>query len=170
MIAGKLMLILVDYGPVVTLKTTIFILGKLAAATYFNAIHWLPTYFSEVKAMKNKTDKTKIFYDGNCVICDWEISHYQRIAPHLFELLDISDASFDAAKYGFSPKALEVDMHVLTPDGELKIGVDAFAHIWSRMPKFQLAHKLISLPVVNPLAKVGYKAFTIVRPYLPKKK
>jgi predicted DCC family thiol-disulfide oxidoreductase YuxK len=116
--------------------------------------------------MKNKT---KIFFDGNCVVCDWEISHYQRIAPHLFELIDISDPHFNADQFGFSPEALNIDMHVLTPEGELKIGVDAFAHIWSRIPKLRFANKLINLPLVYPAAKIGYKIFTKVRPYLPKK-
>jgi len=112
--------------------------------------------------------KTKIFFDGNCVLCDWEISHYQRVAPELFELLDISDPTFDATKYGFSPEALSIDMHVLTPQGELKIGVDAFAHIWSRIPKFRKLEKLIRLPVIYSLIKLAYKVFTKVRPYLPK--
>jgi len=114
-------------------------------------------------------NKTKIFYDGNCVVCDYEISHYIRVAPELFELLDISNPAFDSVKYGLNPKALEVDMHVLTPEGEVKIGVDAFAHIWSRIPRYKLADKLIRLPGIYSLAKIGYKGFTVIRPYLPKK-
>lgn len=113
--------------------------------------------------------KSKIFVDGNCVVCSWEISHYKRIAPELFELVDISDPSFDAAKYHLSPKAVNVDMHVLTPEGELRVGVDAFAHIWSRIPRLNLADRLIRSPIVYPLAKMGYRLFTVVRPYLPKK-
>jgi len=115
-------------------------------------------------------NKTKIFVDGNCLVCDWEISHYKRIAPELFDLVDISDSDFKASSFGLSLKAVNKDMHVLTPEGELKIGVDAFAHIWSRIPRLQPAEKLISLPVINPMAKFGYKIFTIIRPYLPKKK
>lgn len=103
------------------------------------------------------------------MVCSWEISHYKRIAPELFELVDISDPSFDAAQFGLNAQSVNVDMHVLTPDGELKVGVDAFAHIWSRIPKLNFADKLIRLPIVYPLAKIGYKLFTVVRPYLPKK-
>jgi len=114
--------------------------------------------------------KSKIFVDGNCLVCDWEISHYKRMAPDLFDLVDISDPEFDASSFGLSLIAVNKDMHVLTPEGELKIGVDAFAHIWSRIPKFQTAEKLIASPIVNPMAKFGYKIFTIMRPYLPKKK
>ena len=113
--------------------------------------------------------KTKIFVDGNCVVCDFEVSHYKRIAPDLFDIVDISDASFDAAKFGWTAEAVNKHMHVQIPTGEVKIGVEAFAHIWSRIPKYSLANKVIRLPGVNSAAKVGYQIFAAVRPWLPKK-
>jgi predicted DCC family thiol-disulfide oxidoreductase YuxK len=110
--------------------------------------------------------KSKILFDGNCVVCDLEISHYKRLAPDLFELIDISSPSFDAARYGLTKQDVDRDMHVLTPEGELCIGVDAFAHIWSRLGRYRKLAPLINYPC----AKAGYKVFTKVRPYLPKKK
>ncbi len=114
-------------------------------------------------------EKSKIFVDGNCIVCDMEISHYKKIAPDLFDMIDISDPTFDASKYGLKNLDVQKNMHVLTPSGELKIGVDAFAHIWSRIEKYNLASKFIKVPVINELAKVGYKIFATVRPLLPKK-
>lgn len=114
--------------------------------------------------------KTKIFVDGNCVVCDMEISHYNRIAPGLFEVIDISDPSFEASRFGLTAQAVNKNMHVMTPEGEVKIGVDAFAHIWSRIEKYRFAAKLIGLPVVRTLARAGYWMFTVVRPFLPKKR
>lgn len=113
---------------------------------------------------------TKVFVDGNCIICDMEISHYKRIAPELIEIVDISHPDFDASKYNLTAEAVNKNMHALTPEGDLKIGVDAFAHIWDRIDKYNFAAKLIRKPIINPLAKVGYKAFTLIRPLLPKKK
>lgn len=115
------------------------------------------------------TNKTKIFVDGNCIVCDLEISHYKRIAPEAFDIVDISDKSFDAAKFGLTADAVNKHIHVQTPEGEMKIGVDAFAHIWSRIPKYAVANKLVKLPGVNSLAKVGYAGFATIRPWLPKK-
>lgn len=120
--------------------------------------------------MPEKNNKTQIFVDGNCIVCDWEISHYKRIAPDLFDLVDISDPAFDAQKYHLNAEAVNRDMHILTPEGEIKVGVDAFAYIWSKIPKLKPAQKIILFPTIYPFAKIGYKAFTIVRPYLPKKK
>jgi predicted DCC family thiol-disulfide oxidoreductase YuxK len=113
--------------------------------------------------------KTKILYDGNCVVCDLEISHYQRMAPTEFELIDISQKDFDAAKFQLTGREVIKNLHVITPEGELRIGVDAFAHIWSRIERYKFATKLIKNALVNPVAKVGYAVFTVIRPYLPKR-
>ena len=119
--------------------------------------------------MSDSTNKSKIFYDGNCVVCDMEISHYKRIAPDLFELVDISAPEFKAEAFGFNAKDVDRDLHVLTPDQKLVVGVEAFAHIWSRIPKYRRLEKLIHLPVISPAARAGYKVFTVIRPWLPKK-
>lgn len=99
-----------------------------------------------------------------------EISHYKRIAPDLFELIDISSPDFNAPSFNLTAEAVDKNMHVLTPDGELRIGVEAFAHIWSRIPKYKWASQLIQAPGIHLAAKAGYKVFTVIRPYLPKKK
>jgi predicted DCC family thiol-disulfide oxidoreductase YuxK len=114
-------------------------------------------------------NKTKIFFDGNCIVCDSEVSRYKRMAPDLFEIVDISAVGFDAAEYGFDQNKVEFNMHVLTPTGELKIGVDAFAHIWSNFDNLKWAAKVIKYPLIYSLAKLGYWAFAHSRHLLPKK-
>lgn len=115
------------------------------------------------------TEKTKILVDGNCIVCDFEISHYKRIAPDLFEIIDISGPAFDATRYRLTAEAVNKHMHVLTPEGETKKGVEAFAHIWSLIPKYRFASKVIKWPVIHGLAKIGYRIFADLRPLLPKK-
>jgi predicted DCC family thiol-disulfide oxidoreductase YuxK len=117
--------------------------------------------------------KSKILFDGNCIVCDLEIMHYKRIAPDLFECVDISSADFDAKAYGVTKSAVDQDMHVIIPGGRLVIGVDAFQHIWMRLgqsrPIFRLMSQAIRLPILYPSAKVLYRSFTKIRPLLPKK-
>lgn len=113
--------------------------------------------------------RSKIFVDGNCIVCDFEVSHYKRLAPELFDIVDISNPSFDASAHGLTTEAVNKHLHVQTPQGEIFKGVDAFAHIWSRIPRYQFAYKLVNLPVVKTLAKLGYAVFGEVRPWLPKK-
>lgn len=113
--------------------------------------------------------KSKILVDGNCIVCDWEISHYKRMAPHEFEIVDISDKNFKASAYSLENDAVQKHLHVIDPNGKLHIGVDAFAHIWSRIPRYSWALRAITLPGIYSLAKVGYWGFANLRPFLPKK-
>jgi predicted DCC family thiol-disulfide oxidoreductase YuxK len=113
--------------------------------------------------------KSKIFYDGNCVVCDIEIGHYKRIAPNEFDLVDISAPDFDAAKFGFDSKDVNREMHVMGPDQTVHVGVEAFRHIWSRIPKYQWLSGLIGQPGIRSVAGVGYQMFSKIRPYLPKR-
>ena len=124
---------------------------------------------SAANPSQNST-RSKIFVDGNCIVCSAEISHYKRIAPESFDLVDISDSNFDAKAFGLTPEAVNKHMHVLTPDNQVLKGVDAFAHIWSRIPRYNWAEKAIGLPGVNRLARIGYEIFAVARPLLPKKR
>ena len=112
---------------------------------------------------------TQIFFDGNCIVCDLEISHYKRKYPALFEIVDISAQDFDADRFGLNREAVNYHMHVKTPEGQVLKGVDAFAHIWSRIPKMQWASRLVLSRPLKPLAAVGYEVFARNRKYLPKR-
>ena len=113
--------------------------------------------------------KTKILFDGNCIVCDSEIAHYKRLAPGIFELVDITSSDFDAAKYGLTSEAVQLHMHVMTPEGHILMGVDAFSHIWSLLKYYKLAAKAIKLPLVYSAAVLGYHTFAKYRHLLPKK-
>lgn len=113
--------------------------------------------------------KIKILVDGNCIVCDLEVSHYKRVAPDLIEIVDISDPLFKASSFGLTPESVNKHLHVIDSQGQVHKGVDAFSKIWSTIPKYLWAHKLIDKKPLNAVAKIGYKAFVMIRPYLPKK-
>lgn len=113
--------------------------------------------------------KTKILFDGNCIVCDREISYYARIAPELFEIIDISDPSFQASNFGLTAQDVNEKMHVITPEGELRIGVDAFLYIWQQLPQWMWLSRVVGSPIVKPFAHIGYFGFAKIRPLLPKK-
>jgi predicted DCC family thiol-disulfide oxidoreductase YuxK len=115
------------------------------------------------------SSKVKILFDGNCIVWDTEMMHYHRIAPDLFEMVDISSESFNASLYGLDSKDVNEKMHLFTADGKLLVGVDAFSHIWQLIPRYQLAAKLVNLPLINSCAWIGYRIFARYRHLLPKK-
>ncbi len=112
---------------------------------------------------------SRILVDGNCIVCDFEVSHYKRIAPKEFEIVDISAPGFDAAAYGLTSEAVNLHLHAIGPEGELHVGVDSFLHIWSRIPRYRFLKNLVGFPAIYPLARAGYAVFVRVRPWLPKK-
>jgi predicted DCC family thiol-disulfide oxidoreductase YuxK len=113
--------------------------------------------------------RSKIFVDGNCVVCSFEIAHYKRKAPDCFDLVDISDERFMASAHGVDAKAVNRHLHVTDPGGRLHVGVDAFAHIWSRIPAYRPLSRIIRWPLINQLARLSYALFVVIRPWLPKK-
>ena len=116
----------------------------------------------------------RILYDGACPICSREIEHYRRRdrAGRLLPV-DISAPGFDPAPYGLALPALMAELHVIDRRGTVYRGIEAFAAIWRAFPErpfYRLLAIVVAWPVVNPLARLGYRWFARLRPRLPGRK
>jgi len=113
-----------------------------------------------------------IFYDGSCIVCATEMAHYRK-KSHGGRLIfvDISAPDFEPERYGRSLQEFMTRMHVMDAEGAVYRGVDAFPVIWQAFPDliYRLMGKFIRLPVIHPLARIGYALFARFRPYLPRK-
>jgi predicted DCC family thiol-disulfide oxidoreductase YuxK len=114
-----------------------------------------------------------VFYDGSCSVCATEIEHYKRKDPEgRLILVDISAADFDPAPQGITRDEFMRQIHVIDRTGRIYRGVDAFWAIWQAFPGstlLGLCGALITLPLLNPLARLCYRAFAAIRGYLPKR-
>jgi predicted DCC family thiol-disulfide oxidoreductase YuxK len=115
----------------------------------------------------------RIFYDGSCVVCAGEVEHYLRLdrAGRLAGV-DISSPDFDPAPYRISREAFMFELHVIDRAGTIYRGVDSFRAIWRAFPAstlFGMLGTLVGLPLVLPVARIAYRCFARVRPYLPKR-
>jgi predicted DCC family thiol-disulfide oxidoreductase YuxK len=115
-----------------------------------------------------------VFYDGACIICAAEMEQYRRKdrAGRLM-LVDISSPGFKPEVYGISLSDFMYELHVIDHAGQISTGVEAFWAIWQAFPGstlYGLLGTLITLPVINPLARLGYQGFARIRKYLPKRK
>jgi len=114
-----------------------------------------------------------VFYDGSCSVCATEIERYGR-KDHAGRLIlvDISAPGFDADIFGITLAEFMYQMHAIDQRGRVFRGVEAFWAIWQAFPAstlLGLCGKLIMLPLVNPLARLGYRTFAGIRGYLPKR-
>ncbi len=93
------------------------------------------------------------------------------MAPEIFEIVDISSPDFSAENFHLQPEAVNKHMHIITPEGKVMVGIDAFSHIWSRLKHYSWASRVIQWPIVRPVALVAYEIFaSYIRPILPKRK
>ena len=115
----------------------------------------------------------RIFYDGACIVCATEVEHYGR-SDHAGRLLlvDISIPEFDPTPLGISRDELMYQMHAIDADGRVYRNVEAFWAIWQAFPTatvYGLLGRLVTQPLLNPLARLGYRIFARLRRYLPRR-
>ena len=115
----------------------------------------------------------QVFYDGSCSVCAMEIEHYLR-QDHGGRLVavDISATTFDPNRSQIPLNTLMYELHAIDQRGDIYRGVDAFWAIWQAFPSstvYGIMGSVINLPVVNPFARLFYKGFARIRPYLPKR-
>lgn len=115
----------------------------------------------------------KIFYDAGCKVCAWEIDQYlKKDKHHKLSKIDINDPKFDASAYHLSANDVKKYFHVLTPEGKVIAGVDAFIEIWKTLdtPISSVAAVWAKKLPFHTLLKIGYFGFIQIRPFLPRNK
>lgn len=104
-------------------------------------------------------DKLTTVYNGACPVCRPEIEHYQRLDAkqgggnawvNLYEAPDL------LARHGLDQEEVKKRLHVIDADGRVHSGVDAFRLIWTAIPRYRWAARIVSWPVVKPAAEFVY--------------
>jgi len=100
---------------------------------------------------------TTVIYNASCPICSREIEGYRRYAearalPLRFQDMDEADL----AAWGLTPQDAARRLHVVR-GGRLLAGVEAFVALWREMPRFRWLARLVSAPLVRPLAEALYE-------------
>lgn len=123
--------------------------------------------------MKQPEFPARVFYDGACSVCAAEIEHYRRrdrdgkLIP-----VDISAPDFDPGEYHLPLTALLYELHVIDRKGDIYRGVEAFWAIWQAFPAsplYGVMGALVTAPLLKPAARLAYRLFARIRPYLPGK-
>ena len=114
--------------------------------------------------------KFRVYFDGDCLICNSEIAFYRRKkGAELIEWVDIQSEKFDAKVEHVSLPEMNRIFHVKDENGRWITGVDAFVEIWKRIPSLKMLATAARIPGSHALMKIGYNIFVRVRPYLPRK-
>ncbi len=111
-----------------------------------------------------------VYFDGLCKVCSHEIEIYRkRDRAARVRWVDIMALGFSPEAEGLDPVLIHQEMHARRSDGVLAVGVEAFVEIWKVIPGFAPLARLASQAWMKPVLQLGYRAFTRIRPYLPRK-
>lgn len=110
--------------------------------------------------------KLTVFYDGACPLCAREIAFYRRRAGgDQVCWLDVS-ATGKEIPASLSREEALARFHVLTPEGELLSGGEAFTRLWSALPAFRLFGRIGKTGPMPWLLERAYAGFLKFRPRL----
>ncbi len=116
----------------------------------------------------------RIFYDGSCSVCAREIEQYRsQDQKGRLICIDITAPGFEPQQYGIALQEFMYQLHAIDQRGTVYRGVESFWAIWQAFPAstiYGLLGTIIQLPVISSVARLCYKGFARVRPYLPKRK
>jgi predicted DCC family thiol-disulfide oxidoreductase YuxK len=110
---------------------------------------------TEPASLSAKADPI-VLYNGACPICAREIAAYRRAAARDGAALAFEDLNeADLAHWGVDPEEARRRLHVRQGDAVLS-GLPAFLALWQALPRMRWLARLVSLPVIRPLATLGY--------------
>lgn len=128
---------------------------------------WTPLMTAATKTASADPQRLCVFYDGTCPLCRREIAFYRAMkGAEALDWIDISDASVEQLPEGLTRERAMARFHVAAPGTGLLDGGDAFAALWSALPRTRWIGRIASLRVVRPLVRLGYEAFLKFRPRL----
>jgi predicted DCC family thiol-disulfide oxidoreductase YuxK len=99
----------------------------------------------------------QILYNGACPVCRAEIHHYRAQAEAVDAPLRFDDlTAVDLGPWNMTCDQAARRLHARLPDGRIASGVEAFALIWERLPRYKWLAALVRLPVANRIAAFAY--------------
>ena len=108
--------------------------------------------------------KTSVFFDGKCPLCWAEIDIYRNhdVRENL-RLIDVSNPIVQLPS-GLTRSAALARFHVMSNDGRLVSGVEAFIEVWRQIPKWRWLATWAAMPPFTQAIKFAYWIFLSCRP------
>ena len=105
--------------------------------------------------MENAPD-TRVLYNANCPVCNFEIGHYARYADNVGLPIRFDDLNTEArSQWGLDADTAARRLYVLH-DGVLTSGIPAFLVLWAQMPRYRVLGRVVGLPGIRQIAILVY--------------
>ncbi len=101
-------------------------------------------------------DDTSVLYNADCPVCRFEIDHYASYSRDNDLPIRFDDLNGDELEtWGVSADDAAKRLHV-RKNGQIYSGIPAFILLWQDMPRYHRLARVVSWPLVQPLAVVVY--------------
>lgn len=105
-----------------------------------------------------------VWYNTKCPVCNagirWQHSRLVRAArAGVIEFRDIALELDALSRFGVGVEDVRRRLHAVDAEGKLIVGADCAIAIWRRTPGDVWLGRLLDLPVIHQIARVGYDRF-----------
>jgi uncharacterized protein len=100
-----------------------------------------------------------IYFNGDCPICNSEMSHYARLCAEAqpgLHFIDAMQRPDDLAACGLRREHMERRLYLRDAHGHISSGMAALIALWSTMTQYRWLARVLSLPLLRPLAVSVY--------------
>lgn len=111
------------------------------------------------KTREPQAELTEIYYNGECPVCNAEMSHYARLCADSQESLRFIDAMQrpnEFAECGLRREHLERRVYLKDSKGRISSGLPALIELWSRMPQYRWLARVLTVPVISAASNALY--------------
>jgi uncharacterized protein (TIGR01777 family) len=107
------------------------------------------------RARNADAELMEMYYNGECPVCNAEMSHYARLcadSQKTLRFIDSTQRPNALAECGLRPDHLERRVYLKDSKGRIVSGLPALIELWSRMPQYRWLAKLTSVPLLKPMS------------------
>jgi len=108
----------------------------------------------------NEISRIKVYYNSACPVCDAGINAQKNKSSDCkIDWNDIHTNNELVHDVNDDIEHVRERLHVIDENNEVLVGIHALIALWRHSPKEQWKAKLLSLPIIRPVANVAYNTF-----------
>ena len=105
-----------------------------------------------------------VWYNTKCPVCnagiEWQHRRLVRAArAGVIVFRDINLEPDVLSRFGAGVEDVRRRLHAVDAEGRLHVGVDCAIAVWLRTPRDAWLGRVLSPPVIHPIARIGYDRF-----------
>jgi uncharacterized protein (TIGR01777 family) len=100
-----------------------------------------------------------VYFNGDCPVCRTEMTHYADICAARqprFRFIDSIQRPNEFLECGLRGEHLARRVYLRDAHDQILSGMPALVHLWSKMPEYRWLSRLMSLPILKPIASLVY--------------